>query len=311
MQTALRDQARTLRSLIAKQQAATPVADVRRSRLARVVAITSGKGGVGKSLVALNLAVSLAKGGARVALLDANEGVGSLELLCGLSGYWNLAHVLSGARRLADIELTGPHHIRLIPGGSSLAELSSIPELPRQQVLAQLEALQADCDVLIVDTGAGAGSFARRLSRSADEVLVVTTTEPTAIADAYATIKTLAVTDGPDIGAVINQADDVAAAEQVLQRLQQTSRTFLQTRVVPLGVVPFDPVVPRAVRERVPFVERYPASAAAQALTHISDRLRSIRAKTGAGVSYFQRLLAGRDGMSGSEPNAEGFVASW
>jgi flagellar biosynthesis protein FlhG len=184
-----RDQARGLRALLERH--ANRAFSPRGQTACRTIAVTSGKGGVGKSHLALNLAVALAQRGRRVCLLDGNLGLGSLDLLCGLNGYWNLAHVVTGARRLEDVILDGPAGIHLIPGASGLTDLADCPPHVQSQLLSQLESLEHEHDVLLIDTGSGIHQLVRQFAQATDDVLVVTTPEPTSIADAYATIKAL------------------------------------------------------------------------------------------------------------------------
>src|SRR5262245_24032075 len=149
------DQARILRGLMERHCETSTAAGVASSPGARTVAVTSGKGGVGKSNIALNLAIALRQAGRSVCILDANLGLGSIDLLCGLNGYWNLSHVLSGARTIAEITLEGPAGIHLIPGASGLVDLADAPPAAQREILTQLEEVERSHDDMIVDTGSG------------------------------------------------------------------------------------------------------------------------------------------------------------
>lgn len=244
------------------------------ARRAHTVAVTSGKGGVGKSNIALNLAIALRTAGHDVCLLDANLGLGNIDLLCGLNGYWNLAHVVTGARTLGEIILPGPAGIHVVPGASGLTDLADCPAAVQREILSQLDDLEQNHDFLIVDTGTGIHRAVRQFVASAEMVLVVTTPEPTAIADAYATIKTLTASrESIEPQILVNQADTVEQAREIISRTQQTARTFLHATVGSAGFIPRDVAVQQAVVKRVPFVIDAPRSAAAQAIQQLSRRV--------------------------------------
>lgn len=279
---------------------AHPAHEATSSHRCRAIAVTGGKGGVGKSQIALNLAVALAQQGQAVCLLDGNLGLGSLDLLCGLSGYWNLSHVVAGARRLEEVVLEGPAGIHLIPGGSGIADLVDCPPAVRRQLLDQLQSLEQHHDVLVIDTGSGLNDLVRQFALAADDVLVVTTPEPPSIADAYSTIKVLHSQNPGDshpwasslgrVHVIVNQVDSSEQARQVLERIHHTTRLFLKMHIGLAAGAPRDPAVAAAVLQRRPFVELFPASPAARAVNQLADHLRtSANAASGAG-SYFSRL---------------------
>ncbi|MED5448380.1 MAG: AAA family ATPase, partial [Planctomycetota bacterium] len=180
------DQARRLRGLVEQRQQHRLAADNSTTTTATVIAVTSGKGGVGKSCLALNLSIALARLDVRVALLDTSLGLGHLDLMCGLNGYWNLGHVLAGTRRLPEITLEGPSGIHVIPGAGRLSEFSDGDKPINPDVSEQLVSLETEHDVLVLDTGHREHPFVVNCLSASDTVLVVTTPEPTALADAYA-----------------------------------------------------------------------------------------------------------------------------
>lgn len=288
------DQARGLRALLERREQTLQPGVAQRCT---TIAITSGKGGVGKSVIAVNLAVALSQQGLRVCLFDANLGVGNIDLLCGLSSYWNLSHVVTGARRLPDVCLQHTNSMHIIPGASGLAEVRDCPTEVQQLLLQQLRQLESQYDVLLIDTGSGSHQLARQLAETADHVLVITTPEPTSIADAYATVKSLHAVDGPSLSVVVNQAT-TAQSEQILERIQATSRRFLGSSLA-LGVgIPFDAAVPHAVRRRQPLLELSPNSEASRAVYALSDRITAhpmTMQSTGYFCRLWSRLLPGTD----------------
>lgn len=279
------DQARELRALVA--QRARCADDLPREiRSCRSITVTSGKGGVGKSVVALNLAMAFAQRGDSVCLVDASPSVGHLELLCGQSGYWNLAHVAAGSRRLEDIVLDGPGGVRIVPGASCLLDDEDVPA----HLLRQLADLERHHDWLIVDTAGGSSGRANPFVHTADRALIVTTPEPTALAEAYAALKGLSVVDDFVASVLVNRADSERQAIQILDRLRQTARSFLRTDFDRLGFVSEDATLRQSIATRRPQFGTTSNGTTQQAFTRISERLSQAvtpREPTG----YFQRVL--------------------
>ena len=260
-------------------------------RRARTIAVTSGKGGVGKSNVALNLAISLQKMGHAVCLLDANLGLGNIDLMCGLNGYWNLSHVVSGARTVAEIVLEGPCGIHVVPGASGLLDSADCSPQAQREILSQLEELERSHDFLIIDTGTGIHRTVRQFVAAAQTVIIVTTPEPTAIADAYATLK--ALTGGSDTLLpliLVNQSDSPEQAREIIARVQQTARTFLHLTVTSAGHIPRDPAVPAAVARRKPLLAENSRTPAGLAIEQLARRVVNISQPQSDHVSYFSKF---------------------
>lgn len=292
------DQATRLRGLMESRTAAGVLSEPRTSArdfprascAARVIAVTGGKGGVGKSNLALNLAVALRRSGKRTCLIDANGGVSNIDLLCGLNAYWNLSHVFTGARRLSEILLKGPEDISIVSGASGLVELIGERAAAHADLLRQLELLEAEHDFLIIDTGAGIHRNVRVLATAADIALLVTTPEPTSIAETYATAKALSADPPPAMLAVVNQASS-GQAEQIIDRLQRTARLFLKTTILAGGGIPADSCVPASVVRRQPLLLCSPRSAAAAAIARFAQRLRCIADNHAPRGCFFHRIL--------------------
>ncbi len=291
------DQANTLRDLIERRQS-SEIEDVSESDhcMTHTIAVTSGKGGVGKSNIALNLAIALSEMDLSVCLLDANLGLGNIDLLCGLNGYWNFSHVVTGARTLKDVMLEGPKGIRVIPGFGDLEKLADFPSAVQKEIIGQLGDIEKTSDVLVIDTGTGVHNLTRRLVSAADFALLVTTTEPTSVADAYATIKSFSLNHESDFQVLVNQTESNQKARAVLERLQQTTRLFVRTGIESAGFIPRDDHVPHAVEARVPFLVTNPQCPASQGIRQLARRMNNlINARRPRGL--FFRSLWERDSL--------------
>ena len=246
-----------------------------RSTSTRVLAITSGKGGVGKTNVAANLALCMAAAKKRVLLLDADISLGNLDLVMNVRSRYNISHVISGQKRVEDIVQEGPEGLRIICGASGLDRLADIDEQEQQRLLGHLAALQDDSDVILIDTAAGISGAVVSFCLAADHVLVVTTPDPTAMTDAYGMIKVLVRKQyaGP-ISVIVNMARDAADGKRTYQRLADVAKRFLQADLYYAGVLLKDEHLCAAVRARKPVVLAYPRS-------HISASFAALAARVG------------------------------
>ena len=246
-------------------------------RRARVIAVTSGKGGVGKTNLAVNLAVRFAAAGKRVTLLDADMGLANADVLCGLDLRHNLAHVVARRKRLDEVIVDAPGGFKLVAGASGLATMADLPEAEHRRVVESLAGLEAENDLILIDTGAGISPNVLSFTRSADQTVVVATPEPTSITDAYATIKVVArsrpASDRRPISLVVNEVKSATEARAVYERVAKVAREFLGLTLGDAGFVPLDPAVPRAVRARVPFLIGEPRCAASVCVTRLAMRL--------------------------------------
>lgn len=262
----LTDQAQELRDLV----------DQSGNRRARIVAITSGKGGVGKSNIAVNLAIRLTKMGRKVVLLDADLGTANADVLCNISPGGDLAHVVAGRRTLTEAMVEAPGGFRLIPGASGLARMAAMGEYERSRLVQQLSELEEDYDLILVDTGAGVSPNVLSFALGADQLLVVTTPEPTSVADAYAVIKIVARQRADaDVRILVNMVVDADEGRSVFKRIDAVCRRFLGLSTRYAGHVSTDPRVPMAVRRRRPFILESPncdASTCIGQLAHRMDR---------------------------------------
>lgn len=260
--TMLIDQASQLRALVQEQ------------RRASVIAITSGKGGVGKSNVAVNLAIQFASVGKDVVLLDADMALANVDVLCNLDLPCNLSHVISRKKELREVMVPGPGGFRLIGGASGLARMADLSENDRQRILGALVEIEEQADVLLIDTGAGVSPSVLSFTRAADHVLVVTTPEPTAITDAYAVIKVLSrEASERRISLFVNMAQSAAEARQVQERIAKVARQFLNMTIFDAGYMLDDEQVVQAVRKRKPFMLSDPKSAASLSIAQLANLL--------------------------------------
>ncbi len=262
---AAEDQASKLRELM------------RSGRTARTIAVTSGKGGVGKSNVSLNLSILLSAAGNRVALVDADLGLANLDVLTNVAVRANLSHVIAGSHTLEQISIDLPSGVQLVPGASGLAKLADLSEFQRAQLLRSLGQLETDNDVIVIDCSAGLGPDVMSFACGADHIMVVTTPEPTAVTDGYAVVKSITQRRyGGHVSLLVNMATNRHEARMAHQRIATVARQFLGQRIFDAGYILADPRVPEAVRKREPFVLAYPRCPASRCLAALAARLKSV-----------------------------------
>jgi flagellar biosynthesis protein FlhG len=243
---------------------------------ARVYALASGKGGVGKTNLAVNLAIAMAAAGRRVLVVDADMGLANVDLVMGRRARGDLGHVLSGQMSLDAVVQEGPAGIRWIPGASHMPALGQLDEARRERLLEGLAGLEGEHDVLLLDAPAGIGRGVLNLARQADGLILVTTPEPPAMMDAYTTLKAVAAEGADsvgDVGLVVNMVGHRREADRVHRRLSETADRFLGVRVAPLGYVFCDGHVGRAVQRQEPFLLAYPHSQAAWCVKRVAMRV--------------------------------------
>ncbi len=238
------------------------------------IAITSGKGGVGKSNVAVNVALELAALKRRVTLLDADLALANADVLLGLNPRFHLGHVLKGERTLDEVVITTHRNLRLVPGGSGIEELANLTSARSHRLIAELRAMEAASDFLLIDTAAGIAGNVTGVLRAANAVVIVTTPDPTALVDAYALLKVM-LRAAPDkfISVVINNVVGINDAEATFVQLRAAARSFLNHELHFLGMVPTDTQLVEAVREQIPVVEFAPDASSSRALRLIAKQL--------------------------------------
>ena len=238
----------------------------------RVIAVTSGKGGVGKSTVSVNLAVLAARAGLRVLLVDADLGLANAEILLGIEPGRHLGDLLREDARIADVLREGPHGIRVLSAGSGLQELTHLGQLEKIRLLGALDEVEDDFDLVIVDSPAGIGDNVLFFVGAAQETLLVVSPEPTSLTDAYAAVKVLSQSAGVrHFDVLVNPAAGDAQAREIFGKLEGLTARFLQARLRYLGHLPRDENVHRAIMAQRPMVDVFPASPMSRALTGIAD----------------------------------------
>ncbi|UCD56280.1 MAG: MinD/ParA family protein [Candidatus Hydrogenedentota bacterium] len=240
----------------------------------RIITVTSGKGGVGKSNVVINLAVAISQMGKRVLVIDADLGLANVDILLGLKNRFNLQHVIEGKMKLREIVVSGPAGIKVVPGSSGIPRIANMSSRKRQEFIASFKELECETDMILIDTSAGMTKNVINFTLLADEIILITTPEPSAITDAYAMIKVIhAEKPTAKVGLIVNLARTEAQALDVANKIAQVSRQFLNFHVFILGTMPTDPYVPKAVMQRQPWIELYPKAAATRAVRQMATEI--------------------------------------
>ena len=281
------DQADSLRQLAAQGR-------MGRSPL-KVFALTSGKGGVGKTNVCANLAVLAAKAGKRVLVIDADLGLANIEIIFGLKPRYHLGDLLENQRTIEEVLVKGPHGISLLPAGSGIQSLTHLTDQQKMQFVAALDPLEDLFDVVFIDSGAGIGENVLFFVGAAQEAILVVSPEPTSLVDAYATVKVLSQQAGVrNFSVVVNPVVDELPARGIFQKLTAVSSRFLTAQIRHLGFIPRDENFHRAIMAQRAIVDMFPQSPASRALASISERLfaNAAQPKLESGLKVmWQRLL--------------------
>jgi flagellar biosynthesis protein FlhG len=270
-----------------------------RPRPVRVLAVASGKGGVGKTNVSVNLAVSLAHMGRKVLVFDADLGLANVDVMLGLHPQYNLSHVLSGERSLEEILVEGPAGVRIIPASSGIQRMAELSPAEHAGMIRAFSELSSEVDVLLVDTAAGISDSVVSFSKAAQEVIVVVCDEPASITDAYALIKLLNKEHNVRRFRVLaNMAHSPQEGRELFAKIVRVTDRFLEDVVLDfMGSVPYDEYLRKAVQKQRPVVDAYPRSKAAQAFTSLAKKADSWPMPTAAGgyLEFFVERLVRSD----------------
>ncbi|ABN51725.1 MAG TPA: MinD/ParA family protein [Hungateiclostridium thermocellum] len=267
-----------------------------REKTAKVITVTSGKGGVGKTNITINLAIALSELGKRVTILDADFGLANIDILLGIVPKYTLVDVLYDKKNILEVLTDGPKNIKFMSGGSGVEELVKLDSTQLEKFVSNISLLDKLSDVILIDTGAGLSESVMSFVMAADEVFLVTTPEPTSITDAYALIKMISNRENNKIiRVVVNRAENANEAKDILNRLSMVTEKFLAMKLYPLGFIPQDESVIKAVKMQQPFSLSFPKCDATKHIKEISKRL--IEGSTGlsnrqeGGIKGFVRRL--------------------
>ncbi len=247
------------------------------NKFIRVMAVTSGKGGVGKTNIAINLAMAMAQQDLAVTLLDADLGMANVDIMLNLRPLRNLEHVIKGEARLKDIVIQGPDNIRIVPASSGIQMMSNLTSRQHRALVHSFDEIAAMTDVLIIDTSAGISDSVVQFCNAAQEVLIVVCNEPASITDAYAMIKVLNQDYGIKRFRILaNMVFDEQEGKELYQRLLKVSQRYLDVNLHLLGIIPFDPCFSKASRSQKPLLNCFPSSPASRSfkkLAQAADKL--------------------------------------
>jgi flagellar biosynthesis protein FlhG len=282
------DQAEKLREMMQSKS------DNHRSNT-RIITVSSGKGGVGKTNIAINLALAYADMGKKVTVMDADLGLANVNVVLGVIPKYNLYHVIRQQKKMKEIIMDTDYGIKIVAGASGFSKIANLSEDERKIFIQELSEL-SNADIIIIDTGAGVSNNVISFIAAADDVIIITTPEPTAITDAYGIIKIIATEiENLDLGLklVVNRVNAVTEGRKVANRVISIASNFLNIKVDYLGFVYNDKLVHNAVIKQKPFYSIDPHSKASICIKHIISRLENIEYREGSGISRFLKKLFG------------------
>lgn len=297
----MNDQAANLRKLIENKQVyeqASIIPAIQQLKPqaspARIIAVTSGKGGVGKTNLTVNLAIALSLAGKRVLIIDADLGMANVDVVMGAMSKYNLMHLLQDDVSLVDIVMQGPCGVKFVSGGSGLEQMANLSVQDRSKLMAKLYECEQMADIILVDTGAGLSHNVLDFIVAADEVILLTTPEPTAMTDAYAVLKAYSMyASNKDIKLVVNRIYDEGEARDVVLKLVRTADRFLKLPLKVLGNIYEDRNMMNAVKKQRPLLSAYPDTVSAKCIRAIAESLlhgNSVKVHRGW-KAFLQRFL--------------------
>ncbi len=260
----------------------------------KVITVASGKGGVGKTNVVANLAISLARGGSRVMVFDADLGLGNIDILLGLAPRYNISHVLTGEKSLEQVMVRGPLGIWVLPASSGVSSMAALDARAHSRLIDAVSQLAIPLDFLLVDCAAGISGDVLTFSRAAQDLVVVLSNEPASVADAYALIKVLSRQYGQQRFHLLpNMVRDAKEGRALFGKIAGVTDRYLDVSLDLVGSVPLDPALRAAVRAQRAVVEAAPHSPAAVAFAALAERVRSWPLPQGPGgqIEFFMSQL--------------------
>ena len=266
------------------------------ARKTRIIAVTSGKGGVGKTNVAANMGIAYARMGKKVIVIDADLGLANVNVIMNVIPQYNLYHVIKKKEKMSEIIIDKEYGIKLIVGASGFSKIANMGEAERDEFIKEMYTL-SDVDIIIIDTSAGVSKNVLSFVAAADEVVIITTSEPTAITDAYGIIKVIATeveNMNLNLKMIINRVDSAAEGKRIADRMIKIAAQFLNLKVEYLGFIYNDPAVTKAVLKQKPFIIAEPNGKASGCLKHIVSRLEKTEIPEDGGFAGFIKKLFGR-----------------
>jgi len=255
----------------------------------RVIAITSGKGGVGKTNIVANLGYAFARLDKKVLIVDADWGLGNLDVLLGLAPRYNLSHVIMGEKQISEILLNGPGNMQILPASSGIQELTQLSVDQKIRLFTQLELLMDRVDILLIDTAAGISTNVMDFNVTAQEIMVVVSPEPTSFTDAYAVMKVLSLKYAArNCKLLVNMAANTWEAMDIYRQLNLVVKKFLNISVEYVGCVLYDEKLPRGVKRQKIISDLYPSAKASRCFSALARKLvKSPESKPPQGDSHF------------------------
>ncbi len=296
----MRDQANKLREMAINLKNQIEAEIGKENKQTRVIVISSGKGGVGKSTLALNLSLNLCNLGKKVILMDADLGMANIDIMLGLVPKFNLYHFIRDQKPLKDIIINGPSGLKIIPGGSGMNELANLREDELNRILLEMGRLDGEYDYMIVDTGAGISNNVLSFLLAADDAIILTTPEPTSLTDAYGIVKSVTRCGyNGNMFVVVNRVNKESEGILVAQKFKLVSEKFLDLDIRILGHIVQDPQVEQGIRRQEAFTELFPKSTAARNIMNIAEKLTDeeitaprFSSKTGGIRGFIKKLTA-------------------
>ncbi len=280
------DQAESLREMVKDYK--------EKEKTTQIITIASGKGGVGKSILTVNMGILLARKGKKVTVMDADFGLANINVIVGVLPKYNLYHVFKGEKKLSDIIMNVDDNFDIIAGASGFQQLADLKDKERRRFVKDLGALNHN-DYLLIDVGAGISHNVIDMIRAANETLIVTTPEPTAVTDAYGTIKAIAASgSGCNINLVVNRVKSFHEAKMVSQRIVNITKQFLNLKINYIGFVFDDANIVKSIHEQAPIVNSYPKSSSSLCFEDIVSRMINDPEKKGKGsniINFFKKIL--------------------
>jgi flagellar biosynthesis protein FlhG len=288
----MEDQAQKLRELMSNKSQGQPSA-----KKTRVITVASGKGGVGKTNLSVNLAIAYARIGKRVMVMDADLGLANVNIMLNMIPKYNLYHVIRKQKTMKDIILDTEYGIQILAGASGFSKIANLSEEERQNFITELYSL-TNVDIIIIDTSAGVSSNVLSFVAAADDAIIITTPEPTAITDAYGIIKIIATeVENLNIGLklVVNRVKNVTEGRKVAERIINISGQFLNLKVEYLGCIYEDPIVQASVLKQRPFIVQDPKSKASISVQHLVSRIEKTEFVDDRGIGRLIKKLFSKE----------------